>query len=112
MGLSNTLMSAPRALVRSMRWIPSNIERVARSHSATTRISPVPRSAAGAFDLWFWLFVPRRADALRPHMRSVRFNRRLPREAFSPAQVHHARQPITIHTIRVKVSIGESCTRL
>ena len=38
-GLSRTLIRAPRALMRSMRWMPSNIERVARSHSATTMMS-------------------------------------------------------------------------
>src|SRR5689334_17475662 len=39
-GLSSTLIRAPRALMRSIRWMPSNIDLVARSHSATTRQSP------------------------------------------------------------------------
>jgi hypothetical protein len=32
--------------MRSMRCIPLNIDRVARSHSATTRMSPVPEHVA------------------------------------------------------------------
>ena len=50
-GLSRTLIRAPRALMRSIRWVPSNIERVARSHSATTRMSPVPSWIDGALEL-------------------------------------------------------------
>ena len=44
-GLSRTLMAAPRACTRSMMAMPSTIERVARSHSATTSTSPVPSAS-------------------------------------------------------------------
>src|SRR5215813_2547578 len=47
-GLSSTLIMAPRAWIRSMMCTPSIIERVARSHSATTSTSPLP-SALIAF---------------------------------------------------------------
>src|SRR5262245_64412653 len=50
-GLSRTLISAPRLLMRSMMWTPSIIERVARSHSASIRTSPVPSSSMAGADV-------------------------------------------------------------
>jgi hypothetical protein len=41
-GLSSTLINAPRACIRSMIAIPSIMLRVHRSHSPSTRISPLP----------------------------------------------------------------------
>jgi hypothetical protein len=38
---SSTFRRAPLALIRSISATPSSMERVARSHSATTRMSPV-----------------------------------------------------------------------
>jgi hypothetical protein len=55
-GLSSTLIMAPRAWMRSMMCTPSLIDRVARSHSATTRTSSVP----GASIAWIVLdYLPR-----------------------------------------------------
>jgi hypothetical protein len=44
-GLWRTLTNAPRASTRSMIAMPSIIDLVARSHSATTNTSPVPRAS-------------------------------------------------------------------
>lgn len=44
-GLSSTFNKDPRLLIRSIWWTPSIMDLVLRSHSATTRMSPVPRSS-------------------------------------------------------------------